>query len=141
MTARGLVLLASAAVAFTQARPALACSCQPPTSVAAEVKASDAVFEGVVSAIGAPEPGGMVGVRIRVGRAWKGVASAEALVRTSSLMCGLGFRVGERWLVFASGQPLQAGLCGKNGHLTLSQPNPPEATLENLGKPTFVGPK
>lgn len=141
MTARALTLLASAAMAFGQARPALACSCQPPTSVAAELKVSDAVFEGVVSGIGAAEPGGMVGVRIRVSRAWKGVTSAEALVRTNSLMCGLGFRVGERWLVFASGQPLQAGLCGKNGHLTHSQPNPPNAMLEDLGRATFVAPK
>lgn len=141
VTVRVLVLLASAGGALAQGGPALACSCRPPTSVDEELQGSDAVFEGVVSGVGAPDPGGMVSVRIRVSRAWKGVTSAEALVQTNSLMWGLAFRVGERWLVFANHRPLQAGLCGKNGRLTLSQPDPSQAALKGLGKPAWVGPQ
>jgi hypothetical protein len=64
------------------------------------------------------------------------------VVRTNSLMCGLGFRGGERWLVFAHSQPLRAGLCGKSGHLTLSQRSPFDGQIvTKLGKPTWVGPR
>lgn len=139
MTVRTLVVLAGTGLAISTGPEALGCSCQPPSSVETEVQESAAVLEGEVVSVTPADSGGMVGVRMRVLRAWKGVSSPEVVVRTNSLMCGLGFRAGERWLVFAHSRPLHAGLCGKTGHMTLSHRSPfEEATINRLGKANWV---
>jgi hypothetical protein len=141
MTIRSLVVMAGTALAVNAAAEALGCSCRPPRSVQTELQESVAVLEGDVLSVSPADSGGMVGVRLRVVRAWKGVSSPEMVVRTNSLMCGLAFRTGERWLVFAHSQPLGAGMCGKSGHMTLSQRSPfGREMIKRLGKPTWVSP-
>jgi hypothetical protein len=103
-------------------RIAVACSCAPvPCASAVDY---DAIFEATVVAIEGPalRPDGMrstadpVTVRLETMRALRGEPRTEVVTAASSVSCGYEFRVGRRYLIFASrraedGQ-LTVGSCG-----------------------------
>lgn len=114
-----LVVLAALALG---ARPA-AWSCALPQPVEQEFAESTAVFVGRVIATevrtGRESEASTVAT-FAVERAWKGVSASTVEVAT----CGGGneictvaveFRVGERYLVFAGGEPLFTSKCGRTG--------------------------
>jgi hypothetical protein len=108
------------AVAAPAASEALACSCAPPNR-ADQVRNVSAIFVGeVVTAPDLPadrsSPGaGRLRYRFRVEESLKGAASGTVVVTTaaSPAACGVTFRTGERYLVFARERDglLETGLC------------------------------
>ncbi len=130
------------ALLSSEARVVEACSCTRSEGIKAEMAESAAVFKGIVVSVTPAEPAGIVQARFKVLRLWKGEASPELLVRTGTRMCHLTFAVGDRWLVFAHGEPLFSGMCSKSGHRSLSRRGAlSDATLEALGKPTEEHPE
>lgn len=120
-----IVLLA----VLTFANPhVLACSCVSTADALADLNSADAVFTGEVTALTiAPRwwrvakvqpPSDLVTplerdhsarverVTIAVDRSWKGVTREEVTVYTmfDCCMCGFGFQVGERYLIYARWQ-------------------------------------
>ena len=87
----------------------LACSCMPPGKPSEEMKESAAVFSGRVVEIRRNQRTddffARVEAVIEVERVWKGVEKATVSVFTSSdsAACGYGFKEGETYLVYASG--------------------------------------
>lgn len=93
-----------------------ACSCVPPTS---ELKdEADVVFVGEVVSVDAQDSGQSQGARVAVltvVERFKSAAAEILSIRTSksAATCGVEFRVGERYLVFAfeDAGRLETGLC------------------------------
>ena len=136
------LLLAVGVLFLFQRGVTSACTCRPSEGIDAQVDESASVFEGTVARVTPTETAGIVKVHFRVSRAWKGAASKDLVVRTGTLMCGLDFDVGDRWLVFAHGDPLFAGLCSRGGRRSESRRGPlDEATLKALGKPSWTRPE
>ncbi|HXG67737.1 MAG TPA: hypothetical protein VNO70_21725 [Blastocatellia bacterium] len=87
----------------------LACSCVPPGKPSEEMKESAAVFSGKVVEIRRNQRTddffARVEAVIEVERVWKGVEKTTVSVFTSSdsAACGYGFKEGETYLVYASG--------------------------------------
>ncbi len=112
------IALASAILAGG-AEPASTARCFIPVSVSEELQKSDAVFAGKVIAEEyrplktASDRGEVLTVRIAVEKWWKGGKSDEVILYTSTIRYPGGitsfldhdfhFRVGERYLVYASG--------------------------------------
>jgi hypothetical protein len=102
-------------------------SCGPPWPLEAEFEASSVVIIGRVVAIANavrewPETD-VTGERLKflmriatveVERRWKGPADKTLQIETcEQCTAGVGFAIGERWVVFASGQPPTTGDCGR----------------------------
>jgi len=139
---RAGLLVAIGVLFLSQESVIFACTCDPSQGIEAQIDESASVFEGTVTRVTPTKPAGIVEVRFRVLRAWKGAASPELVVRTGTLMCGLEFGVRDRWLVLAHGEPLFAGLCSPSGRRSESRRGPlDEATLKALGKPTWTRPE
>jgi hypothetical protein len=109
---KGFFVATALSVLFFAAAPdALGCSCrisdQPLAKQVGEAfDASTAVFAGeVVSAVSDPTRTGMLKVRIRVTKTWKGAKARHLTIVTpvESAMCGFGFEPGNKYLVYASG--------------------------------------
>jgi hypothetical protein len=99
--ARRVVL--AALVALALASPAYACSCGPRPSVEESRAASAAVFTGIpISIQSNADPGGNFRVTFQVTAVWKGTVGAQySLLMDDPQMCGVSFRLGEEWLVYA----------------------------------------
>ena len=96
---------------FASAEKSFACSCLvSPESQKKQIqnafRGSDAIFSGEVVEI--KQPSGdeydML-VTFKVAKSWKGNVSREVTIKTAkdSAMCGYGFEVGKKYLVYASG--------------------------------------
>lgn len=137
-----LAVLISAALAAGLPSVAEACSCAPPQGTARDsLAARDAVFSGRVVGLRLPRRGpdghreeGTLIASFEVERSWKGRFGQGVEVRTaiSSAACGFPFRLGQRYLVFASGHPklLGTNLCARTAALVES-----EQALRELGEP------
>lgn len=109
---------------------ARACSCAPPPPPLVALDQALAVFSGKVTRISANRSL----VWLEVHRAWKGVKEPEMLVSTASheAACGFPFRIGEHYLVYATGQNgpmLRTGLCSRTKRLAEAA-----ADLAELGR-------
>jgi hypothetical protein len=100
----------------------------PQTTLQNYSKGSKAIFVGKVMQITAlPDDSHrfkQYAVQFQVSRSWKGVDSQQVSVIVDNASCGglkRSMRPGDRWLIFASGEPLQAN--GFNQH-TRSVKNP-----------------
>jgi hypothetical protein len=100
----------------------------PQTTLQNYSKGSKAIFLGKVMQITAlpenPNKFKQYAVQFQVSRSWKGVDSQQVSVIVDDSSCGglnRSLRPGDSWLIFASGEPLQAN--GFNQH-TRSVKNP-----------------
>lgn len=124
MLIRLLALLAASSLSSPAAE---ARSCSPALPIAEEYSASSVVMIGRVLAITSqvrewPEPdvtGEPIKVMVRVAtfeveRRWKGPTDHTVVVETCE-QCTMGnrFELGERWVVFAGGEPASTGTCGR----------------------------
>lgn len=139
MTILHILLLAASVPGACE--PPRVCTCATPTIEQAYAQ-SDAVFSGVVLSVGRvadwsaavvqelpdDEHGmprvsvgvGSAGVReipvtLRVTRAWKGTAAGDTVTVLDSEVCGVSFRPGEEFLVYAGGDggPLYTSPCNR----------------------------
>ena len=118
--------LAIVAALTLASHEALACSCVPPGDAATELKLSDAVFTGEVTALviaprwwrvaqiqppsdllteSDPRQAARVErVTIAVDQSWKGITREVVTVYTTfdCCMCGFGFQIGQQYLMYAS---------------------------------------
>jgi hypothetical protein len=105
-------------------RVGFACICSETGSVADELQASQAVFFGRIIALTIDTltvdgtPFERMRATFKVERGWKGAKESQIDVFTcgdqvSLCTCGVDFRLGGRYLVFASGQPLGTGSCDR----------------------------
>jgi len=106
------------------ARPASACVCADLGSLADEYHRSSAVFVGrIVSLeitsklIGGDRIENMVAT-FAVERRWKGPSVRRLRVQTCGTQtlvcdCGVDFQLGQRYVVFAEGKPLQTSSCNR----------------------------
>jgi hypothetical protein len=142
-------------VAFLFCLPARAwaCSCIGPSPACQVFAKTDAVFEGrVVSieAIGHSEalPGTSIRIQeklvtLEVRQAWKGPATTRVQVVTASQgsACGIAFKAGERYLVFANHRSydgrLGASSCGNTRRLDEAADS--LAFLDSLSRPADGG--
>ena len=107
------------------ARPVAACTCSDLGSVAEEYRQSSAVFVGrivsmeVSSKIIKGERVESMIATFVVERRWKGSSFRRLRVQTCGTQtmvctCGADFRLGQRYVVFAGGKPLQTSSCNRN---------------------------
>ena len=93
-----------------------ACTCAPPAAMCAVYWRVSTVFAGTVRDIQpVPERPGMLAVRFDVDQRGRGVESDSVTIESApqdGVNCGYTFRVGERYVVYAS--------AGANGQLTTS---------------------
>jgi hypothetical protein len=122
------LVIACAAISLL---PNAASACRnpvPKTTLQNYSKGSKAIFVGKVMQITAlpedPNKFNQYAVQFQVSRSWKGVDSPQISVIVDDASCGglkRSMQPGDRWLIFASGEPLQAD--GFNQH-TRSVKNP-----------------
>lgn len=105
-------------------RTLLACVCAETGGVGDELKSSGAVFVGRIVALAIEKvsledaTGERMTATFAVERRWKGPNRAKLTVWTcgdqvSFCTCGVEFKLGERYLVFAEGQPLSTASCSR----------------------------
>lgn len=92
-----------------------------PKSVEGALKKSDAVFVGKVVEVG--DASSLKEARLRVEQSWKGVETREVTVAASRTAESPRYKVGERYLVFASLQygKLFTGNCSRTKPVELAQ--------------------
>ena len=123
-----LYLFCFAAILFA-ARPASACTCADLGSLADEYHHSSAVFIGrivsieISSKIIKGEKIENMIATFAVERRWKGPTMRRLRVRTCGTQtmvctCGFDFQLGQRYVVFADGKPLETSSCNRNAILT-----------------------
>lgn len=106
------------------ARPAAACACADLGSLADEYRRSGAVFVGRIVSV-------EISTRVHEGhrvenmiatfyveRRWKGPHARRLRVRTCGTQtqvctCGADFQLGQRYVVFAEGKPLETSSCNR----------------------------
>lgn len=119
---RRLMVLDGLCVLLTPAKELSACVCNERGTVAEEFRAAQVVFLGRVIALevrswvvaGSTEEGTVATFAIE--RRWKGSPKRTIRIRTCGTQvmictCGIDFRLGERYVVFAGGSPLETGEC------------------------------
>jgi hypothetical protein len=105
-------------------RPLLACVCSETGSVGDELQSSGAVFLGRIVALRIETlsledtTAERMQATFKVERRWKGPQQSKLEVWTcgdqvSFCTCGVDFKLGERYLVFADGQPLGTASCNR----------------------------
>lgn len=106
------------------ARPAAACVCADPGSLADEYRRSSAVFVGRIVSLEISTKV-VEGRRIEnmiatfdVERRWKGPSARRLRVQTCGTQmlvctCGVDFQLGQRYVVFAEGKPFQTSSCNR----------------------------
>src|SRR5262249_40386116 len=111
---------------------AFACGCSDTGTVEDEIQSSGAVFLGRVTglAIETVQLEHSTAERMRatfkVDRRWKGAKGSTVQVwtcgdQTAVCTCGIEFKLGERYLVFASGKPLSTGSCDRTRVATTAE--------------------
>lgn len=96
---------------FASAEKAFACGCAASLEplekqIQAAFVNSEAVFSGkVVEVKESPADESKFIVKIKVAQSWKGAAKREIFITTAkeSSMCGYGFEIGKKYLVYANG--------------------------------------
>lgn len=91
-----------------------ACDCDPPSLERAREQA-DVIFEGRIQALAED------GATFRITQQWKGVGDVEELeIATGPGTCGIHFREGEVYLVFAhqEGERLRTNICDRTALMT-----------------------
>ena len=102
----------------------LACVCTETGTVRDELRSSEAVFLGRITALAIETvrlettTAERMRATFKVERRWKGAKRSTVEVwtcgdQTAVCTCGVDFRLGERYVVFASGQPLGTGSCDR----------------------------
>ena len=138
-----MISLLSVAFLVLGAEAALACTCAPAQSAAAELERAAAVFSGKVVEIKRQKRSeglfARVEVVFRVEKAWKGVERKTVSVWTSSQSsaCGYGFREGQTYLVYAyesAPGSLSTGICSRTRRLKDARKD-----LKELGRGRAVG--
>ena len=116
--------LACVVVILCAARPAGACVCADLGSLADEYRRSSAVFVGRIVSLEISTKV-IEGDRIEnmvatfdVERRWKGPSVRRLRVQTCGTQmlvctCGVDFQLGQRYVVFAEGKPLQTSSCNR----------------------------
>ena len=102
MNLRFLWLLA--VISFLASAPRLeSCSCLESPFPGAELKQVSAVFLGVAISSRDLDEWGSRAFQFRVSRAWKGISEETAEVGSNGAMgsCGVAFKIGEEYLVYA----------------------------------------
>jgi hypothetical protein len=124
-------------------RPAYTCVCVETGGLADELRSSRAVFLGRIVALSI-DPIFVGGTEVermratfRVEHSWKGVKGRTVDVLTCGTQtvfctCRADFRLGERYVVFASGQPLGTGSCNRTAPAGSSEGV--VAELDNLSR-------
>lgn len=128
-------LIAALTVLAVPAERAAACSCAGLTTQEAK-DFSDEVFRGTVTEIKKPwmskGTGDLAKITLQVEEVWKGSAVQEIVVSSalSEASCGVEFREGESYLVFAKsdGGRLTTTICNETKKLSLASQN-----LKDLG--------
>lgn len=120
---RRLVALTLGSILSAVAAPALACSCVPPASAAAQLDAADVVFKGVPMSSSSNARGDAT-TQFRVQEVLKGRPASQITIRhrLESAACGVRFQPRASVLVIAKageGGALRTSLC--------ASPNLPEA--------------
>jgi hypothetical protein len=109
---RSFRLLTAVLCLTAAAMPAAACSC-PGKSPKAALEAAAAVFSGTVVFVKKSQAD--VVVTIKVDKVWKGDVPAQVTVSTppNDGLCGVSFKEGDGYLVYAGGQPgsLSTNIC------------------------------
>jgi len=111
-------------VAVLAPKGLLACVCTETGSVGDELHASGAVFLGRIVALSIETvsledtTAERMVATFEVERRWKGPKGSKVTVWTcgdqvSFCTCGVAFKLGERYLVFAEGQPLSTASCNR----------------------------
>jgi len=120
-----LTLMLLAAGFAIPPKPAYACSCAMPESVAEELNRSDAVFDGTVVAAHRPKKwysltqssADPVTWTFEAHEIWKGKVASTIKVTSaqSSASCGYEFKEGARYIVYArsTGDSLDVSLCSR----------------------------
>ena len=122
------VILACIVATMCAAHPVAACTCADLGSLADEYHHSRAVFVGRIVSI---EISSKIvdGERVEnmvatftVERRWKGPTIRRLRVQTCGTQtlvctCGFSFQLGERYVVFAEGKPLETSSCNRNAIL------------------------
>ncbi|MCX7570956.1 hypothetical protein OS242_13485 [Tumebacillus sp. DT12] len=129
------ILIAALTVFAAPADRAAACSCVGFTTLEAK-DVSDAVFRGTVTEIKKPwmskGTGDLAKITLQVEEVWKGAAVQEIVVSSalSEASCGVEFREGESYLVFAKndGGRLTTSICNETKKLSLAS-----QALKDLG--------
>lgn len=92
-------------------KSALACDCMKPVSTQEQVKRSSAVFVGVVTLAARADK---QVVEFQVEQCWKGSRAKKLTLRSPLNSCNFGFKVGEKYLVFAEGgKALTTSICAR----------------------------
>lgn len=121
MLLRGFVFasLATFALAAATLADAEACSCAPPPPPVESMERATAVFVGEVTAINANADG--FAVEFAVSKMYRGPRAPSLTVQTArdSAGCGYNFTQGQRYLVYAGGEPgsLSVNICGRTASL------------------------
>lgn len=122
------IWLMSVVFLFASAENSLACSClfsdKPvKTQVKKAYKDSNAIFSGEVTEIteSSTDEYYLI-VKFKVEESWKGKAEKEITITTAadSAMCGYGFKVGEKYVVYAHGSDdeLSTNICSRTTFVT-----------------------
>ena len=109
---------------------AYACECGGRGSPRKELGKSRAVFVGEVVEITDGEGGDPYLIKFRVGSYWKGAKDQFVTISSPGGLCGISFKVGQRWLVYAYGQDLWTDACHRTKPLASAGED-----LHALGKP------
>jgi hypothetical protein len=123
-----------------------ACSCAPPESVSKAIEQASAVFAGRITRLEQVGEGFLQKKKatFAVEMAWKGAdirREVEVLTNLHSASCGLGFQVGQAWVIYAHQRPDRVGgglgsnLCTRSRKLGDDQAKDEHERIE-LGPPT-----
>ena len=145
----GLTLALAAGVTVWTAPAASACSIAvDPNLTAAQLEqrhleSADLVFEGTATRMELESNGQLVAWSFAVERTVKGSGAGTQQVRTASsgAMCGVDFREGRRYRVYAEveGGTATTGLGSGTRELTDDQPGPAPVPTPQPRRPTFTG--
>jgi MYXO-CTERM domain-containing protein len=140
MRKEAAILVTTALLGLSHIDEAHACTCAPPPPTLEAVAEASAVFQGSVVDITPPStPAGEMVARISVERVWKR-SRTESVVEVhtpaNSAACGLSFKPGSRWLIYADEIEgnLRAVLCSRSKPLDAASDD-----LAALGPGTSLG--
>jgi hypothetical protein len=113
-----------------------ACDCGYTTDWNERLKQYGVIFAGEVTAVastGSAKAFASRAVTFEVMAAWKGVRTSRITIYTDESMCGINFRVGDRWLISTDGDGGQVSSCDLPTPLEPAGPD-----LAALKHPSYV---
>lgn len=146
LTLAGLLL--AGGLVFALPGTAFACSCAPHAPLEKAVEQSDAVFTGTVTASEPPTGGAVqssaepITYTFAVDRVVAGDVGSEVEVTTAAMevSCGIEFREGTRYVVFATGSDhnLETNLCTRTEQVNATTGGPGKSPNETEATPSEV---